>query len=111
MVAAVLLFVSLIVIVSTYAKSVKQASALIMPLYLIVMGAGFLNMFSEDISQNVTQYLIPVYNVVIALKALFLFDLSFINAWITIISTFVYTIILVFVIQKMFRSEKIMFNK
>lgn len=111
MVASVLFFVSLIVIVSTYAKSIKQASALIMPIYLIVMGAGFLNMFSEDISQNVTQYLIPVYNVVIALKALFLFDLSYFNAWVTIIATFVYTIVLVFIIQKMFRSEKIMFNK
>ena len=111
MIAAVLFFVTLIVIVSTYAKSTKQAGTLIMPLYLVVMAAAFLNMFTEEISASFTSYLIPVYNVVIALKALFQFELLFTNGLITIISTFVYTILLVLIIQKMFRSEKIMFNQ
>lgn len=111
MVTAVLFFVTLIVIVSTYAKSTKQAGTLIMPLYLIVMGTALLNMFNEEISQSLSNYIIPVYNIVISLKALFQFELTFINGLATIISTIVYTLLLIFVIQKMFRSEKIMFNK
>lgn len=111
MIVAVLFFVTLIVIVSTYSKSTKQASTLVMPLYLIVMGAAFLNMFSIELTQNFTTYIIPVYNIVIALKALFQFELSITNGLITVVSTAIYTLLLVFVIQKMFRSEKIMFNK
>ncbi len=111
MFTAVLMFVSMIVIVSTYAKSTKQAGTLITPLLLIVMGSGFFNMFTMDITDNIIYYLIPVYNISLSLKAIFQFDMGIINWLITVISTFVYTVIFIFLIQKMFKSEKIMFNK
>ncbi len=111
MLVAVLFFVALIVVVSTHSKTVKEAGTLIMPIYLIVMGASFFNMFSQSVPQSLTTYLIPVYNVVVALKAIFQFDLNFTNWLVTIASTLVYTFLLIFLIQKMFRSEKVMFNK
>ncbi len=111
MFAAVLLFVAIIVVVSTYSKSVKQAGTLVMPIYLLVMGAAFFNVFTQDIPQSISSYIIPIYNIVLALKAVFQFELSITNWLFTVASTFGYTIILIFLIQKMFRSEKIMFNK
>jgi sodium transport system permease protein len=111
MVVAVLLFVALVVIVSTYAKSVKEASALIMPLYMVVMGAAMFTMFNQEVSLNLTTYIIPVYNIIIALKAILSFDMTFTNFWMTLISTFFYTFVLVYIIQKMFKSEKVMFKK
>ncbi|QVK18130.1 ABC transporter permease [Mycoplasmatota bacterium] len=111
MLATVLFFVALIVIVSTYSKSIKEAGTLVMPLYLVVMGAAFFNMFNQNISKDYTNYLIPIYNVVVALKAAFQFDLTVTNWLITIGSTIGYTVVLIFLIQKMFRNEKIMFNK
>ncbi len=111
MLTTVLFFVALIVIVSTYAKSIKEAGTLIMPLYLIVMGAAFFNMFTQNVSKEFINYLIPIYNVVVALKAVFSFDLSITNWLITLGSTIIYTVLLIFLIQKMFRSEKVMFNK
>jgi sodium transport system permease protein len=111
MVVAVLLFVALVVIVSTYAKSVKEASALIMPLYMVVMGAAMFTMFNQEVSTNFTTYLIPVYSIIIALKAILSFDMTFTNFWLTLLSTLFYTFVFIFIIQKMFKSEKVMFKK
>jgi len=111
MLTAVLFFVALIVIVSTYSKSIKEAGTLVMPLYLVVMGAAFFNMFTQNVSDDIVYYLIPVYNIVISLKALFQFDLTLANWLFTVSSTMAYTLILIFLIQSMFKSEKVMFNK
>lgn len=111
MFVSVLMFVGLVLIVSTFAKTTKQAGALTTPLMLVVMGISFLNMFSMEVSQNPLEYLIPVYNIVLALKAIFQFSITFVNWLLAILSTIIYIVLLVFLIQKMFKSEKIMFSR
>jgi len=108
---SVLMFVGLVLIVSTFAKTTKQAGALTTPLMLVVMGISFFNMFSMEVSQNPLEYLIPVYNIVLALKAIFQFSITFVNWLLAILSTIIYIVLLVFLIQKMFKSEKIMFSR
>lgn len=111
MFVSVLMFVGLVLIVSTFAKTTKQAGALTTPLMLVVMGISFFNMFSMEVSQNPLEYLIPVYNIVLALKAIFQFSITFVNWLLAILSTIIYIVLLVFLIQKMFKSEKIMFSR
>jgi sodium transport system permease protein len=111
MLVSVLFFVAAIVIVSTYAKSVKEAGTLIMPLYIIVMGAAMFNMFGESVPQNALAYIIPVNNVILMLKGIFSFEASITNWLATVTSMFIYTIVMILLVQKMFRNEKIMFNK
>ncbi|NLC94399.1 MAG: ABC transporter permease [Bacilli bacterium] len=111
MFVSVLMFVGLVLIVSTFAKTTKQAGALTTPLMLVVMGISFLNMFSMEVSQNPLEYLIPVYNIVLALKAIFQFSITFVNWLLAILSTIIFIVLLVFLIQKMFKSEKIMFSR
>ncbi|MDF2699866.1 MAG: family transporter protein [Haloplasmataceae bacterium] len=111
MLVAVLLFVTLIVIISAYSKSVKQAGSLVMPVYLLVVGAAMFNMFNQTVDESFVPYTIPIFNIVLSLKAVFSFDLLITNWLITIVTTVIYTLVLIFIIQKMFRSEKIMFNK
>jgi len=111
MFVSVLMFVGLVLIVSTFAKTTKQAGALTTPLMLVVMGISFLNMFSMEVSQNPLEYLIPVYNIVLALKVIFQFSITFVNWLLAILSTIIFIVLLVFLIQKMFKSEKIMFSR
>lgn len=111
MVTAVLLFVALVVIVSAYAKTVKEAGTLIMPLYIAVMGAAMFTMFTEQVPKEFGPYSIPVYNIILSLKAILMFEMEWMYYITTIISTLAYTLILVFLIQKMFKSEKVMFNR
>ncbi|NLG82972.1 MAG: ABC transporter permease [Bacilli bacterium] len=111
MFVSVLLFVGLVVVVSTFSKTTKQAGALVTPLMLIVMGISFFNMFNMEVSQNPIEYLLPVYNIVLVLKAIFQFNITFVNWLLAVFSTCIYIGLLVLIIQRMFKSEKIMFSR
>ncbi|MCL2522145.1 MAG: ABC transporter permease subunit [Erysipelotrichales bacterium] len=111
LVVAVFVIVALISIVSTYAKSVKEASMLVMPLYFLVMLIGITSMFSSGAQSQPLLYLIPLYNTVQALISIFLLEVNSINILLTVISNVVATVILVFLLSKMFNNEKIMFAK
>jgi sodium transport system permease protein len=110
MVVATLMFVAIVILTSTYAKSIKEASTLIMPIYLVVIGAAMFTMFSEVVSQEIVTYLIPIYNIVIALKAILSFDMTSINFLVMLLSTLFYTIAIIYITQKMFRNERVMFK-
>jgi len=111
LVAAVFVIVALISIVSTYAKSVKEASMLVMPLYFLVMLIGITSMFSSGAQTQTLLYLIPLYNTVQALISIFLLEVNSINIIVTVFSNVAATVILVFLLSKMFNNEKIMFAK
>lgn len=106
-----LFFTTVLTIVSTYAKSVKEASTLAIPLMLVVYVVGITGMMSSGANTNLLMYLIPVYNSIQVFTGIL--NLEF-NVWmivITIASNLVAIGIGVFILTKMFNSEKIMFNK
>ena len=109
--STVLLFVGLIAILSAYAKTVKEAGALITPLMIIIMLVGVTAMFGGGAKQDTIFYLIPVYNSVQCLSGIFSFSYSAVNIGISILSNVVYTFVCVAVLTKMFNSEKIIFSK
>lgn len=106
-----LFFTTLLTIVSTYAKSVKEATTLAGPLMIVVMVVGMTGMMSSGANTNLVMYIIPVYNSIQAVTGILnqAFDIWAII--ITIVTNIVYISLGVFLLTKMFNSEKIMFNK
>jgi len=109
MVTLVSLYVGLIVLVSVISKSVKEAGTYVSPVYIVVVIAGVLNMFTTG-SPETWQYMVPVYGSIVALKSVFTFELTMPLLMLTCGSSIIVTGILIYVIQKMFNSERVMFS-
>lgn len=109
--SSVLLFTAIIGIISAYSKSVKEATSLMTPILICVTLLGMTSMFTNGATTNTLSYLIPIYNSVHIMTAIFSFSLSPMNVLITVGINAVYTCLLVVLLAKMFNSEKIMFNK
>ncbi len=110
--STVFIIVGVISIISAYAKSLKEASSLIVPIYILTILISLTSMFSDGANTNYLFYLLPIYNSVQTLTAIFTFDDFAVNyLLITVIANFVYLTFFVIILNKMFNSEKIMFNK
>jgi sodium transport system permease protein len=111
LVSSVVLIVAMVSIVSAFAKSVKEATMYIMPLYGVSMVVGILSMFKDTAVNDLKFFLIPMYNTVISLSSIFLMDVNPLNIAVCILSNLFYTVILIYVLTRMFDNEKIMFSK
>ena len=109
--STVLVIVSLISVISAYAKSIKEASMLILPFYFLSMIIGISTMFSGEPSTEMFTYLIPIYNSVNMIIAILTFEVTSTIFMLTIISNVVYVSIFIFILNMLFQSEKIMFQK
>lgn len=107
----VMVVVGLISAISAYAKSIKEASMLIMPFYFISIFVGISTMFSGEASQSLVSYLIPIYSSVNMIIAILTFEVVGTHFLLMILSSIVYLVFLIFVLNRLFQSEKIMFNK
>lgn len=106
----VLIFTILLTIISCYAKSVKEASGLAMPIMILVMVVGVSSMMGGANDANIALYFIPVYNSVLSLSNIFGLTFNLGGFIITIISNLVYFGLATYLLIKMFNSERIMFN-
>lgn len=107
----VLVIVGLISVISAYAKTIKEASTLIMPFYFISVFIGISTMFSGESTNNLVMYLIPIYNSVNMIIAILSFEVIGIQYLITVLSSVVYVSIFIYILNRFFQSEKLMFNK
>lgn len=110
-ISTVLLFVTIIAIISAFAKTVKEASTFVMPLMIIVMVASFVSMYSTAAKEEAYWYIIPIYNSVQSMIGIFSFTASPVNLIISVLSNIAYSLLGVFALTKMFNSERIMFTK
>lgn len=106
----VLIFTILLTIISCYAKSVKEASGLAMPIMILVMVVGVSSMMGGAGDANIALYFIPVYNSVLSLSNIFGLTFNLGGFIITIVSNLVYFGLATYLLIKMFNSERIMFN-
>ena len=109
--STVLLLVALIAILSAFAKTIKEAQTLVMPLMLVVMFLGISAMFGNSASGNSAVYLIPLYNSVQSMVSILTFDISAMHLLLTVGSNLIYALLGTLVLTRMFRSEKIIFSK
>ena len=108
--STVLLFVSLISVLSALSKSVKEAASLVTPIMLLVMLVGVSGMFGSGTVEPV-MHLIPVYNSVQCISGIFSMSYEPVSVIITMVTNVALAGVMVAVLTKVFNSEKIMFNK
>lgn len=106
-----LIAVSLFLVASTFAKSTKEATMYAMPVYLIGIISGVFTMFETTVPTSILPYIIPIYNLTLGLKGVFIGSL-FPSCFFTILlSNIVYFVVILVVVKKMFSSERIMFAR
>ena len=111
-VVTVLLFTVILSIVSCFAKSVKEANTYATPVMILVMVLSLVSSYGSTVaSTNLPFYFIPVLNSVQCMTGIFSMTFNPLYFVITIVSNFVYVALGVLVLNKMFDSEKMMFNK
>ncbi len=110
--STVFVIVGAISIISAFARSVKEASTSILPLYILTVLVGVTSLFNSSISENPLMYVLPIYNTVQTMSAILTFNPKMVlYLVITICSNLVYLGLFVYFLQKMFQNEKIMFSK
>ncbi|MFA5466493.1 MAG: ABC transporter permease subunit [Candidatus Izemoplasmatales bacterium] len=110
--STVFVIVGVISILSAYAKNLKEAGTLITMIYLVVIIVSISSFFSQGAQQNPLLYLIPIYSSVQTMTAILSFDESVLTfLMLTFASNLLYTAIFIFILNRMFDSERIMFAK
>lgn len=107
--STVLVLVSLLAIVSAYAKSVKEASGLIAPVMVIAVICSLVSMFVA--SPPMGLYFIPVLNSALCISTLMAGTFGIVPFLITMGINIVCAALLAVLLGAMFNSEKIMFNR
>lgn len=108
--STVLVLVTLISLISAFAKSVKEASTLAMPLMILVMVLSITAMFGT-VKTGLGYYCIPLYNSVQCMSAIFSFQLQTAALWVTTAANLAVTGLGVFLLTRMFHSEKVIFSR
>lgn len=104
------IFVGLISVASVIAKNVKEAGTYLMPIYFVVMIAAFSNMYSTQ-TPEITQYGIPVYGSILALRSVLNFEMPLIGLAVNVAAALLVSVGLVYVIKLLFEKESVMFNR
>ena len=111
MIVTVLLFTVLLSIISTFAKSVKEASQYAMPAMVVVMILAIPSMMGAGFVEIYPIYFVPILNILKCMTSIFSLSFNVLNFVTTIISNLIYVGIGIYILTKMFNSERIMFNK
>jgi len=110
-VATVLIMASVVSILSALAKDVKNAGTMIVPFMLVVMFCGLMPMFQNSTPDGLTAYLIPFYNSIQVMTATFAHEMRWLPVIVMLAANVVYTGIAVWILTRLFNSEKVMFSK
>lgn len=109
--STVLVIVTLVSIVSAFAKNVKEATGWVTPIMIVSMLLGVTSMVESLCKTEPVWFLIPLYNSVQCMDGIFSLELNVVNVAVTVAANFCYAGLGAFVLKKMFDSEKVMFSK
>lgn len=109
--STVLLLITLISIVSAFAKSIKEAQTYVTPMMILVVLIGVTAMFGSGAKAEWYYYLIPLYNSVQCMVGIFAFSASPLFILTTVVTNLVLTGCGVFLLTRMFNSERIIFSR
>ena len=109
--ATVLIMASVVSILSALSKDVKNAGTMIVPFMLVVMFCGLMPMFQNGTPESLVAYLIPFYNSIQVMTATFAHEMTWMPVIVTLVANVLYTGIAVWVLTRLFNSEKVMFSK
>ncbi|NBH13223.1 ABC transporter permease [Lachnospiraceae bacterium] len=109
--STVLVIITIVSIISAFAKNVKEATGWVTPVMIISMLLGVTSMVESLCMTEPVWYLIPLYNSVQSMNGIFSMEPNLVNIIVTVIANICYAGIGVFVLAKMFDNEKVMFSK
>jgi sodium transport system permease protein len=102
-----LLTASLISLLGCLAKTVKEGTAYVMPLYMVVVLIGVTTMYMDP-SKNSYLFLIPFVNTIFALKESFMGMVSTTHVLLMIGTNLLYAAVCGFLVSRLFNSERIL---
>lgn len=108
--STVMVLVSVIALISAFAKSVKEAATTVSPLMIVVTFISLSPMLGENGEVPLYRYLIPVYNSVQCMNGIFSFTYQPVEILVTVIANLCMAGVLVFGLTRAFQSEKVMFG-
>lgn len=102
---------SIFLLASTLAKSTKEATTYAMPAYIIAMVISMMTIYDTSMPTNILPYCIPLYNLSIGIKGVLLNQINIGQILTIVSSTLVFFTIIIYLVTKLFKSEKLMFSK
>lgn len=106
-----LILITLISLVSAFARTLKEAQTYVTPLMILVMLVGVTAMFGNEAKTSLGYYCIPLYNSVQTMVGIFSFKATGVQILVTILVNVLATGLGSVILAKMFDSEYIMFHK
>ena len=110
LISTAVVYVTLISLMSAFAKSVKEAQALVTPMMMLVILIGLSSMFTQSADPAWYWYLIPLYNSVQSITGIFAAEPDSVGILITTAVNLAAAGIGVWGLAKMMNSEKVMFH-
>ena len=107
MIAIAFLYSAIIVLVSVFAKTIKEANSYVMPVYIVILILGITTMFTTGAPKE-WFYVIPIYNTSLTLQGILTQEVTMAQYGMTLGVTLLAGGILITVIAKAFESEKVM---
>ncbi len=107
--STVLVIITIVSVISAFARNVKEATGWVTPVMIISMLLGVTSMIPSLCKTEPVWFLIPLYNSVQSMNGIFSMNADVLNIAVTVAANVCYAGIGVFVLAKMF--EKIMFSK
>ena len=107
LIAIAFLYSAVIVLVSVFAKTIKEANSYMMPVYMVILLLGITTMFTTG-SPKEWFYVIPIYNTSLTLQGILTQEVTMAQYGMTLGVTLLTGGILIAAIAKAFESEKVM---
>lgn len=98
---------TVIVLLGSFASSLKEAQGYIGPVYLLVIVIGVVTM-NMDPSESIGLYLVPVLNVIFSLKAIILSQASALALALTVLSNLVFVSGLALLTSRLYNTERVL---
>jgi len=99
----------LVVIVGTYARSQKEASTYLMPIYMVIVLIGLVSMSGSSTFVG-TRFLIPIANALYVLQEIIVGNLQFSHLLYTLAANFVCGAVLIAASVQAFKREAVLFR-
>jgi sodium transport system permease protein len=100
---------ALVVIVGTYARSQKEASTYLMPIYMVIVLIGLVSMSGSSTFVG-TRFLIPIANALYVLQEIIVGNLQFSHLLYTLAANFVCGAVLIAASVQAFKREAVLFR-
>lgn len=107
LVSIAFLYAAIVALISVFAKTTKEATSYITPVYMIVLVIGLLTMFQTGTPEP-SKYYIPIYNSALTLQGILGQEVTVTQYVLTLVETLIMGGVLTACVARAFKSEKIM---